>query len=140
MMKPIQMKRVYETPSPSDGKRILVDRLWPRGLTKEAAKVDLWLKEVAPSHELRRWFHSDPTQWAVFKQRYLSELRDREDQLERLVAEVEEAPVTFVYSSRDTLHNHAIILKEYLELHGRSLRSEGTEKCAGSCGAARQGE
>ena len=111
----IALKRVYEAPSKTDGTRILVERLWPRGLSKQDAKVDLWLKEVAPSGELRRWFSHDPDKWTEFKRRYFEELKDAEDALEKVVAQVEKGPVTFVFASREERFNNAVALREYLD-------------------------
>ena len=114
----IRLKRAYEAPSPSDGVRILVERLWPRGLSKEKADVDVWLKEVAPSTELRRWFGHDAARWEEFRHRYGHELRERPEGLERLRSLVAAGPVTFVYGSRDQAHNAATVLKELLESEG----------------------
>jgi uncharacterized protein YeaO (DUF488 family) len=111
----IRLKRAYEAPSAADGRRILVERLWPRGLSKEKADVDLWPKEVAPSSELRRWFGHDPAKWDEFRRRYREELRQRSEELGRLRSLVQEGPVTFVYGSRDKEHNAATVLKELLE-------------------------
>lgn len=110
----IYIKRIYENADPSDGKRILVDRLWSRGISKENAHLDLWLKEVAPSTELRKWFHAaTPDHWKEFKQRYLEELETNP-----VVKELQEIAskhkVTLLYSAKDVENNHAIILKEYL--------------------------
>lgn len=110
----IQIKRIYETADPSDGKRILVDRLWSRGISKGNAHLDLWLKEVAPSTELRKWFHAaTPDHWEEFKQHYLKELETNSavEELQHIVAE---HTVTLLYSAKDVEYNHAIILKEYL--------------------------
>lgn len=110
----IQIKRIYEKTDPSDGKRILVDRLWSRGISKENAHLDLWLKEVAPSTELRKWFHAaTPDHWEEFKQRYLKELETNSavEELQHIVAK---HTVTLLYSAKDVENNHAIILKEYL--------------------------
>jgi uncharacterized protein YeaO (DUF488 family) len=114
----IQLKRVYETPSRKDGVRILVDRLWPRGLTKERAAVKLWLKDVAPSTELRQWFGHDPAKWKQFQVRYRKELRGKKDALAVLKQESEEHTVTLVYGARDEQHNEARVLKDILEGHG----------------------
>lgn len=110
----IQIKRIYEKTDPSDGKRILVDRLWSRGISKENAHLDLWLKEVAPSTELRKWFHAaTPDHWEEFKQRYLKELETNSavEELQHIAAK---HTVTLLYSAKDVENNHAIILKEYL--------------------------
>ena len=111
----IKLKRVYDKPSRTDGRRILVDRLWPRSLTKERAAVDVWLKDVAPSTELRKWFAHDPDKWKEFQSRYRKELRDKKDALRLLKAEATERVVTFVYAARDTEHNEAVVLKKVLE-------------------------
>ena len=112
---PISLKRVYEEPSRSDGHRILVERLWPRGLSKETARVDLWAKDIAPSTELRQWFGHEPERWAEFKQRYFDELRARQDSLEPVKRHVRAGQVTFVFSSRELRFNNAVALKEFLE-------------------------
>lgn len=110
----IQIKRIYENVDPSDGKRILVDRLWSRGISKENAHLDLWLKEVAPSTELRKWFHAaTPDHWQEFKQRYLDEL-EINPAVEELINIASSDKVTLLYSAKDLERNHAIILKEYL--------------------------
>jgi uncharacterized protein YeaO (DUF488 family) len=108
----VKLKRVYEHPSPTDGTRILVDRLWPRGLTKEKAHVDLWLKEVAPSNDLRKWFAHDPAKWGEFKTRYRAELQQNPDQLALLKQAIAQSPATLVYGARDEQHNEAIVLQE----------------------------
>ncbi len=108
----IKVKRVYEKPDKSDGFRILVDRLWPRGLSKNDAKVDLWLKEIAPSNELRKWYHSNPTEWKKFISKYRNELIDKNDlftSIKRL--EKEKSALTFLFSSRNEEQNNAIALK-----------------------------
>lgn len=110
----IALKRAYEKPSRSDGCRILVERLWPRGVAKADAKIDLWAKEVAPSTELRRWFDHDPDRWAEFKRRYFAELADREDALTPIREHVRAGPVTFVFGSRETRFNNAVALREYV--------------------------
>jgi uncharacterized protein YeaO (DUF488 family) len=111
----VQMKRVYEKPNASDGNRILIDRLWPRGLTKEKAKVDVWLKDVAPSTELRRWFGHDPSKWNEFKKRYHGELKDNNVTVGELVKQVKKGKTTLVYGTKDEEHNDAVVIKEYLE-------------------------
>ena len=112
-----QIKRAYEPPASADGLRILVDRLWPRGLSKEAAAIDEWLKDIAPSAELRRWFGHDPERWAEFKARYRRELSSaqRSAALERLRdAARTRRSVTLLFAARDTTHNHASVLLEVL--------------------------
>ncbi len=111
----IQLKRVYEEPSRSDGHRILVERLWPRGISKEAARIDLWAKDVAPSTELRQWFGHEPDKWDEFKLRYFDELRARRDSLEHVKGHVRAGQVTFVFASRESRFNNAVALKEFLE-------------------------
>ncbi len=111
----LKLKRVYEAPRKDDGFRILVDRLWPRGLTKEKAKVDLWLKEIAPSTELRKWFGHDPKKWRSFRARYQTELKGHTDQLELLRSKIKEGTLTLIYGARDQEHNEALVLKEFLE-------------------------
>lgn len=108
----IKIKRVYDPPKKDDGTRILVDRLWPRGLTKEKAGVDLWLKDIAPSTELRKWFGHDPQKWEEFKTRYVGELKRNGDQIERLKREIDKGVVTLVYGAKDEEHNEARVLLE----------------------------
>jgi uncharacterized protein YeaO (DUF488 family) len=110
----IKLKRVYEEPSPNDGLRVLVDRLWPRGLTKERAAVDLWLKDVAPSTELRKWFGHDPAKWKQFQVRYRKELQEKKDALQSLKQKSKGHTVTLVYGARDEEHNEALVLKRLL--------------------------
>jgi uncharacterized protein YeaO (DUF488 family) len=110
----VRVKRVYEKPHRADGMRILVDRLWPRGLKKEDAQVDLWLKDVAPSADLRKWFGHDPDKWSEFKARYFAELRERAEEVARLRSEAEIGVVTLLFSAKDEQHNNAVALQEYL--------------------------
>jgi len=110
----VRIKRVYEKPSRGDGKRILVDRLWPRGLTKEKASIDLWLKEIAPSTELRKWFGHDPAKWKDFQKRYRQELKSNKEQVAVLKEQVKKGIVTLVYGAKDEEHNEALVLKEWL--------------------------
>src|SRR5579872_299182 len=118
----IQLKRVYENASRKDGVRILVDRLWPRSLTKERAAVKLWLKDVAPSTELRKWFDHDPAKWSQFQVRYRKELREQKDALKLLKQKSKDHTVTLVYGARDEEHNEALVLKAILE--GRKRKDE----------------
>lgn len=111
----IIIKRVYEAPSKEDGKRILIDRLWPRGLTKEKAKVDLWLKAIAPSTELRKWFGHDPSKWNEFKGRYITEIKNNSAVTSQLEEYLKKGKVTLVYGAKDEQHNDAVVLKEYFE-------------------------
>jgi uncharacterized protein YeaO (DUF488 family) len=110
----IKLKRVYKKSAKEDGIRILVDRLWPRGLTKQKANVDIWLKEIAPSTELRKWFHHDPEKWKEFKKRYRLELRSKEEEIKLLKKELKNGTVTLVYGAKDEEHNEALVLKELL--------------------------
>jgi len=110
----IQLKRVYEEPAKSDGTRILVDRLWPRGLTKEKAHIDLWLKEVAPTDDLRKWFGHDPARWPEFRARYRAELKRNHEQLTLLRQALAKGPATLVYGAKDEEHNQAVVLHELL--------------------------
>lgn len=111
----VQVKRAYEAYSAQDGFRVLVDRLWPRGLTKEKAKIDSWLKEIAPSNELRQWFHKHPDEQKEFKKRYFEELKQRRELIHYLKREVEKHPVTLLYASKSNEFNNATVLKEYLK-------------------------
>jgi uncharacterized protein YeaO (DUF488 family) len=112
----IKTKRIYESPAGEDGFRILVDKLWPRGVQKEKAKIDLWLKESAPSDELRKWFAHDPQKWEEFKKKYEKELATKEEVLNEIRRiEKEKEAVTFLYSATDTKHNNAVALKTILE-------------------------
>ena len=110
----IRIKRAYEEPNREDGTRILVDRLWPRGLTKAKAKVDLWLKDVAPSTELRKWFAHDPARWAEFQSRYREEFKRNKEQVALLKREAAKGTVTLVYAAKDQEHNEAVILQKLL--------------------------
>src|SRR5262245_58168728 len=116
----LKLKRIYEKPSRRDGLRILVERLWPRGLTKKAAGVDLWLKEVAPSTQLRRWFGHDPQRWREFQKRYRKELRTHPGEIDLLQQKSRKATVTLVYGARDQEHNAAVVLKKFLDGRTRS--------------------
>jgi uncharacterized protein YeaO (DUF488 family) len=118
----IHTKRIYDPPSPEDGVRILVDRLWPRGVAKPAAKIDRWMKEVAPSTELRQWFHHEPRKWSDFEQRYRAELADN-PALEVLREIAKSEPVvTLLFAAKDVEHNHALVLVEVLAKRKRSRR------------------
>ena len=110
----LKLKRVYEQPDASDGIRILVERLWPRGLSKEKAKVDLWIKDAAPSTELRKWFDHDPKKWEVFKKRYYSELTHKPEALKPVLELRDQKEVTFVYASKEERYNNAQALVEYI--------------------------
>ncbi len=110
----IQIKRVYEAPAKSDGFRVLVDRLWPRGVKKEDLPYDLWLKDITPSTELRKWFHADPDHWQGFKTRYRLELDERIESVALLREKAAQTRVTLLFASKNPEHNHAIILRDYL--------------------------
>ena len=112
---PIKLKRIYEEPEESDGRRILVDRIWPRGLSKRDAELDLWLKEIAPSDELRKWYGHDPERWEQFRERYFEELNERSAMVDGLSEQASDAVVTLVFAAKDEEHNNAVALKEYLE-------------------------
>jgi len=110
----LRLKRVYDPPDPADGKRILVDRLWPRGMTRERAALDDWRKDLAPSDGLRRWFDHDPAKWPEFRARYLEELKAQDTALNQLRAEATRGTVTLLYGARDTQHNEAVVLRDLL--------------------------
>jgi uncharacterized protein YeaO (DUF488 family) len=110
----IKIKRVYEKPDKADGTRILVDRLWPRGLTKAKASVDLWLKDIAPSTELRKWFGHEPDKWVEFKKRYHAELKKNGEQIALLKEEIKKGVVMLVYGAKDEEHNEAVVLQKFL--------------------------
>jgi uncharacterized protein YeaO (DUF488 family) len=113
----IRLERVYSAKAKASGKRILVDRIWPRGVRKDTLKLDLWLRELAPSNELRKWFGHDPRRWEEFKRRYHSELQlpERQEQLYELLALARKSPITLLYGARDEEHNEAVALREFLE-------------------------
>jgi uncharacterized protein YeaO (DUF488 family) len=116
-MKMIALKRAYEETAPEDGVRFLVERLWPRGIKKADLKMDAWLKDVAPSAALRRWFAHDPKKWPEFRRRYFAELDSHPEAWEPIHSAARHGRVTLVYSSHDTEHNNAVALKEYLQAH-----------------------
>ena len=111
----IKLKRIYEEPSKADGLRILVERLWPRGITAERAQVKRWLKEIAPSPELRQWYSHALDKWAEFRKRYEAELDEKADLLKEIKSQAQTQTVTFVYATRDEARSSALVLKEYLE-------------------------
>ncbi len=113
----VKLKRVYEEPSPADGHRILVDRLWPRGLKKEEAHLEDWLKDLAPSNELRRWFSHDPQRWEEFHRRYLQELEDpvKAPLLDDLLTRARQGTVTLVFAAKDKERNNAVVMKTFLD-------------------------
>lgn len=113
----ISLKRAYEDPDPKDGLRILVDRLWPRGLSREAAGVDVWLKSVSPSSELRKWYQHDVDKWPEFRKRYFKELDKNREAVDELLGHIGKGKVTFLYSAKDSMHNNAVALLDYLKKH-----------------------
>lgn len=118
----IQLKRTSEAATRDDGKRFLVDRLWPRGTRKESLPMDGWLKDVAPSTELRKWFAHDPAKWDSFQKKYSAELDAHPEALEPLIAAARKGRVTLLYSAHDTEHNQAVVLKAYLQRHSSKSR------------------
>lgn len=111
----VHIKRVYETPASGDGYRVLVDRIWPRGLGRKEARVDRWCKEIAPSSELRRWFGHDPSRWEEFRRRYRKELEQSPELVAEFMANARSAELTLLFSARDVQHNNAVVLREWLE-------------------------
>jgi uncharacterized protein YeaO (DUF488 family) len=110
----VRIKRVYDEPDPADGLRVLVDRLWPRGIKKDNAAFDVWMRELAPSTELRKWFHRDPARWNEFRQRYRDELLERESDLEALRQRARQQRLTLIYAAKDPKINHAAVLEEII--------------------------
>ena len=132
----INVKSVYDEPKPSDGLRILVDRLWPRGLSKDAAAVELWIKDLAPSPTLRRWFGHEPVKFTEFKSRYLAELAQAVEERERLLTDSRGRTITLVYATKDADHNNAVVLRTWLETPAkqqerRHVKSRRTKKQKG---------
>ena len=119
----ITLKRVYDSVSPTDGRRFLVERLWPRGVSKARLRVDAWLREVAPSTELRKWFSHDPGKWSEFRRRYFRELDSRPEAWQPIVSAARHGSVTLVYSSHDTEHSNAVALQQYLRAKPRPAKS-----------------
>ena len=139
---PIALKRAYDKPAPGDGARILVDRLWPRGVTKARARIDAWLRDLAPSTQLRRWFHTRPAQWQQFRKKYLEELGEPE--AAQALAQLYDVAskrkkLTLVFASRNKEHNNAVVLKELLDGMRKPPHSSGPEKAAGGAVRARRG-
>ena len=114
-MPAIKLKRIYDEPAASDGYRVLVDRVWPRGVSKSAAALDLWAKDLAPSTKLRKWFAHDPERWTEFAKRYRAELRERPDAIAELRATCRSRRVTLLFGAKDAAHNQAVVLKQVLE-------------------------
>ena len=111
----IRLRRVYDDSGPDDGTRFLVERLWPRGVPKDTLHLDTWLKDVAPSPALRKWFHHDPAKWSEFQRRYFAELETQPEALKQILEATQRGSVTLLYSSRDQEHNNAVALKTFLE-------------------------
>lgn len=111
----LRLKRAYDTPQPQDGTRILVDRLWPRGVKKEDAAIDTWMKSIAPSTELRKWYGHDPSRWDEFRERYFAELDQAGDAVDEMLGYLRSGRVTLVFAAKDEAHSHALALKQYLE-------------------------
>lgn len=114
----IQLKRAFDKPQPTDGHRVLVDRLWPRGVSKEALKLDQWLKDIAPSHELRQAFHQGELSWGEFRRVYLASLKAHRDSLRELARHSRQEPVTLIYSAKDSARNNARVVAQYLKMLG----------------------
>ncbi|HLN19188.1 MAG TPA: DUF488 family protein [Patescibacteria group bacterium] len=111
----VEIKRIYEKVLREDGARVLVDRLWPRGISKERARLDLWMKDLGPSTELRKWFSHDPKKWREFRKKYITELKEKKDMLEKLIKIAKEKKkITLLFGAKDTEHNEAIVIKELL--------------------------
>jgi uncharacterized protein YeaO (DUF488 family) len=123
----VRLKRAYEPPAADDGVRILVDRLWPRAVSKDALALDVWMKDIAPSTELRRWFGHDPDRWHEFCRRYAAEVHEHQDLLEELRARARKGRITLVFSARDERHNDAVALRGLI-LHGRADREIAREQ------------
>ncbi|HXX57361.1 MAG TPA: DUF488 domain-containing protein [Thermodesulfovibrionales bacterium] len=111
----VKIKRIYDPASPDDGKRILVDRLWPRGIKKEEAGIDEWMKEIAPSGELRKWFGHDPSKWEEFRKKYRGELKGKTEFVEKLAAMAKKGKITLLFSAKDREHNNAVVIKEAID-------------------------
>ncbi|GJM24322.1 MAG: hypothetical protein DHS20C16_07370 [Phycisphaerae bacterium] len=111
----LKLKRIYDEPSSADGVRVLVDRLWPRGISKEKAKIDEWMRDIAPSNELRKWVHEDPSRWAAFKRKYFKVLREQEEAIDQISKLAKRKTITLLYAAKDTERNNAVALKEYIE-------------------------
>jgi uncharacterized protein YeaO (DUF488 family) len=127
----LKLKRAYDPVSPEDGVRFLVERLWPRGLTKEKLRVDAWLKEAGPSTELRKWFSHDPDKWSQFRARYFRELDSAPEAWRPIMSAARRGTVTLIYSSHDEQHNNAVALREYLRMRRRGPSANAASPAAG---------
>ena len=114
----IQLKRAYDDPQDDDGYRVLVDGMWPRGIAKEDAKLDDWLKDVAPTKELRQWFDHDPERWGEFRKRYLAQLKEHREPLRDLAERAKQGCVTLVFAAKDEKYNNAVVIEQYLKMLG----------------------
>jgi len=123
----LKIKRVYEPPTHGDGQRILIDRLWPRGLKKENGRIDEWIKEIGPSTELRKWFNHDPKKWEEFKKRFFKELQKNQETVDGVIVRAKKGTVTLLFGSREERHNNAVALKEYIEAR---MSAPGRKKTA----------
>lgn len=112
---PVRLKRIYDEPDAGDGRRVLVDRLWPRGVSKQRAQLDEWLRDIAPSTELRKWYSHDPARWEEFRERYQAELEENRETLDRLAEQARGQTLTLLYAARDDKHNSAEVVKRYLD-------------------------
>ena len=126
----IKLKRVYEAAASSDGSRVLVERLWPRGVRKANLRIDTWLKEIGPSNDLRQWFAHDPKKWDVFRERYFAELDSKPKVWKGLVQAARRGAITLIYSSRDPEHNNAVALKDYLQTKMKRAKNPARRKLA----------
>jgi uncharacterized protein YeaO (DUF488 family) len=126
MIDMIKIKRVYDAPSNADGKRILIDRLWPRGVKKDEARIDEWMKDVAPSGDLRKWFGHDPEKWGEFKRRFFRELKDKKNLVDQLAGMARKGRVTILFGSKEERFNNAVALKEYIETRMKGAVSKKT--------------
>ncbi len=120
----VKTKRIYDPPASEDGKRVLIDRLWPRGIKKEEARIDEWLRDIAPSTELRKWFSHDPAKWEEFRKRYKKELSNNAELLKKLKAEADNGIITLLFAARDAEHANAAVLKEVLDKRSRNPKTE----------------
>jgi uncharacterized protein YeaO (DUF488 family) len=127
----VKLKRAYEPASVEDGNRILIDRLWPRGLRKADAAIDQWVKDIAPSTALRKWFGHDPARWAEFRRRYAEEVREHPEYLRRLRALARQGPITLIFSAHDELHNDAVALRDFLLGRQRKQKTAGARPLDG---------
>ena len=137
---PTRLKRAYEKTGPHDGTRVLIDRVWPRGVRKAEAEIDLWLKAIAPSTKLRKWFSHDPKKWLEFKKRYFLELDQNEALVEQLFKLTQKGNVTLVYGARNENSNNAVALKEYLEKRGNKEKGKRRDGDTGKRGEGERGK